>query len=119
MNLTSLFKILSDETRLRILALLYKEDLCVCQIYGVLGLPQSRVSKNLSKLRDLNLVTDSRKDKFVIYSLKRDHILLMSILDHVFSEIEKYPDLLNDYNALNMKETFLTKCIEVNGDQEA
>ncbi len=72
-KLTKVFKILSDENRLRMIVLLYQEDLCVCELMGILGIPQSRISQNLSKLRDLNLVDDERKDKFVFYSLKRDN----------------------------------------------
>ena len=51
-QLTSIFKLLSDETRLRMMVLLFQQDLCVCEISGILEVPQSRVSKNLSKLRD-------------------------------------------------------------------
>ena len=64
-QLTNIFKLLSDETRLRMMVLLYQEELCVCELSGVLEVPQPRVSKNLSKLRDMNLVADNRKEKFV------------------------------------------------------
>ncbi len=54
-------KALSDIQRLRILMLLRKGELCVCQIIAVLGLAPSTVSKHLSVLNGAGLV-DSRKD---------------------------------------------------------
>jgi Predicted transcriptional regulators len=65
-KLINIFKILSDETRLRIIILLAQEELCVCQISGVLNVSQPKVSKSLSRLRDLNLVIDERKEKICI-----------------------------------------------------
>ena len=47
-TLTSIYKLLSDETRLRLLILLYQEPLCVCELVGILNVPQPRISKNLS-----------------------------------------------------------------------
>ena len=79
-QLTNIFKILSDETRLRILLLLYNEELCVCELSGILNVPQPKISKNLSKLRDMNLVTDIRKEKFVFYSLKTENKILLKLI---------------------------------------
>ena len=65
-DLGPLFRALADETRLKIFALLTKEELCVCEIEDVLGLPQSLVSNHLAVLRRAGLVrhrrdaTDSR-----------------------------------------------------------
>ena len=52
------FKALSDETRLRILALLVCGELCVCDLMAVLDLPQSTVSRHLAYLRHAGLVED-------------------------------------------------------------
>lgn len=109
-KLITIFKLLSDETRLRILCLLYQEELCVCQLSGLLEAPQSRVSKNLSKLRDLNLVTDERKDKFVYYSLKRNNIMLEKILGLLLADIDKYPPLSEDKRRLSDKDVYLKQC---------
>lgn len=109
-QLTSLFKILSDETRLRILFLLHQEELCVCQLTGILKMPQPKISKSLSKLRDLNLVTDSRQEKFVYYSLKRENKALMKILKELEQEVLNYPVLLEDRKGLANKEFFLSQC---------
>ena len=59
--LESVFKALSDKTRLRILALLGNNEVCVCHIHDSLGLPQPTVSRHLAYLRRAGLV-DARRD---------------------------------------------------------
>jgi ArsR family transcriptional regulator len=108
--LTQIFKLLSDETRLRILSLLYLEDLCVCQLSGILNVPQPSVSKSLSKMRDLDLVADERSEKFVFYSLKRQNRVLMATLQNITEDLESYPQLITDRERLDEKETFLNQC---------
>ena len=64
-----LFKALADETRLRILNLLCRRELCVCQIVEVLGIGQSKASRHLAHLRHAGLVTDRREGLWMYYSL--------------------------------------------------
>jgi ArsR family transcriptional regulator len=66
----NLFKLFSDNNRVRILLILKKKELCVCELMGVLGLSQSLISKNLSTF-DKEGFLDSRKaGKLVYYKLK-------------------------------------------------
>ncbi|SHI86517.1 ArsR/SmtB family transcription factor [Parasporobacterium paucivorans] len=109
-QLTNIFKILSDENRLRMLVLLYQEELCVCELSGILGIPQPRISQNLSKLRDLNLVDDERKEKFVFYTLKWDNKILTDALKNIIDNMEHYPKLIVDKKRLNDKEMYLNQC---------
>src|ERR1041384_980046 len=60
-QLESVFKALADKTRLRILALLGNNEVCVCHIHDSLGLPQPTVSRHLAYLRKSGLV-DVRRD---------------------------------------------------------
>lgn len=64
-----LFKALSDDTRLRILGLLFEGELCVCDLVAVLGIPQSTVSRHLAYLRNSGLVVDSREGVWMHYRL--------------------------------------------------
>jgi ArsR family transcriptional regulator, arsenate/arsenite/antimonite-responsive transcriptional repressor len=66
-----LFKALSDETRLRIVALLAHGELCVCHLEGALALSQPKVSRHLATLRAAGLVEDRRDGSFVHYRLAR------------------------------------------------
>jgi ArsR family transcriptional regulator len=60
-QLEAVFKALADKTRLRILALLGNNEVCVCHIHDSLGLPQPTVSRHLAYLRKSGLV-DARRD---------------------------------------------------------
>ena len=109
-QLINIFKILADETRLRMIMLLYQGELCVCQLNGILEISQPRISQNLARLRDLNLVNDERQDKFVYYSLRRDNRLLMDLLEVIARDIADYPFLLSDRDRLQGKESYLNIC---------
>ena len=64
-----IFKALSDKNRLRILLMLTKKQLCVCEIQDILGVTVSTVSKHLSILRDIGFIVDEKEGKWVNYSL--------------------------------------------------
>jgi ArsR family transcriptional regulator len=66
-SLQKIFRTLGDPTRLRILALLEREELAVQELMEVLGMAQSRVSRHLAILREARLVRDRRDGTFVLY----------------------------------------------------
>jgi len=68
-KLIKIFKALSDKNRLRILLMLTRKKLCVCEIQEVLGITVSTVSKHLSILRDVGFIVDEKDGKWVNYSL--------------------------------------------------
>src|SRR5215468_6166082 len=57
---TALLRLLSDPTRVRLLALLEREELTVAELSAVLRLAQPRVSTHLAKLKEADLVRDRR-----------------------------------------------------------
>ena len=65
-----LLKLLSDPTRLRLLALVMREELSVAEIQEILGMGQSRISSQLALLRQAGLVSDRREGKKAFYSLR-------------------------------------------------
>ncbi len=68
----ALFHALSDEKRLRILALLAGGELCVCELTEALHLSQSLLSFHLRTLRDAGLVVDRREGRWIHYSLRSE-----------------------------------------------
>ncbi len=66
-KMLDMFKLLSDESRLRTLMLLQKRELCVCQIMAVLGMSQPLVSRNLSLLVREGFLDARREGKLVFY----------------------------------------------------
>lgn len=67
--LEGLFKALGDRTRLRILALLARGDVCVCDIHDSLQVPQPTASRHLAYLRRAGLVTARKRGLWVHYRL--------------------------------------------------
>ncbi len=63
-------KLLSDPTRLRLLALLLREELAVAELQEILGMAQSRISSQLALLRQADVVVDRREGKKAFYSLR-------------------------------------------------
>lgn len=68
-KLNKLFRALSDGTRLRILNLIIQKELCVCEIFGILKLPQSKVSRHLTYLRKTGIVETRRSGQMIFYFL--------------------------------------------------
>ena len=81
MSITTLFQLFSDETRLRILLLLYKQDLCVCELTQIMNESQPKISKHMAKLRTHKIVIANRSEQFVYYSLNKNDLILMSQLN--------------------------------------
>jgi len=86
-ELTTIFKALSDETRLRIIKLLEKGELCVCDITAALDLVQPKVSFHLSALKEAGLIKDLKQGKWIHYSLdEKDlfrRVLILSVCERM------------------------------------
>ena len=84
-DLTELFRIFGDSTRIRILYVLFEAEMCVCDIAALLGMTQSAISHQLRALKNARLVTSRRDGKTVFYSLADDHVktIINQGLDHV------------------------------------
>ncbi len=67
-------KVVSEESRLKILCLLKKEELCVCQIWKELELSQNLTSHHLKILKDSGLVSQRKEGLKVFYSLRRSKL---------------------------------------------
>ena len=64
-------KILADETRLKIIMMLSRRDMCVCEIMDDLGMSQPAVSHHLRLLKKSGLVQDDKDGRWVFYSLNQ------------------------------------------------
>lgn len=109
-ELNNFFKMLSDETRLRILIVLYHQELVVCEICGVLGLSQPKVSKHLTKLRDMGYVKYSRREQYISYKLNLEDPVLKNILKEIVNNIDKYPQALEDIKKIDERDVFYSRC---------
>ena len=73
-DLAELFKVFGDSTRIRILYVLFEEEVCVCDIASLLNLSISAVSHQLRVLKQARLVKYRREGKTVFYALADDHV---------------------------------------------
>lgn len=71
-ELTAVYKLLSDETRLRVLALLRDNELSVGEIHKSLGMGQSTLSSQLGLLKEQNLVASRKEGQNVYYRIPAD-----------------------------------------------
>ncbi|XUW99765.1 MAG: metalloregulator ArsR/SmtB family transcription factor [Dehalogenimonas sp.] len=67
--LKKICKAIADETRLRILNLIAERDCCVCEVEQVLGISQTRASRNLSQLLEAGFLGQRREGLWNIYFL--------------------------------------------------
>lgn len=74
-DLADLFKLIGDTTRCKILFILDKYEMCVCDIANVLSMTKSAVSHQLAALRRSGIVKCRKNGKEVYYTLYDDHIV--------------------------------------------
>ena len=106
-KLLDILKSLSDETRLRILNLLYEQELCVCDVMAALQISQAKASRHLIYLKNAGLAKDRKHAQWAYYALTRNEKLLF--LDHLvlntLRTLEPYKtDLENLSDCLRKKE---------------
>lgn len=96
MTPVDLCKCLSDETRLRIAGLLFRQqELCVCELVDTLGLPQSTVSRHLAQLKSCGLVAVRKDAQWSYYRMPAEMPAWVSdVLEAMITPIlTAYPDL--------------------------
>ena len=94
-NLAKIYRALGDPSRLRIIYVLSKSPLCVCDIATLLDMTQSSISHHLRILRDLNLVKFKKEGKLVIYSLDDEHVL--GLFEEGIEHIRHKDKIISDY----------------------
>ncbi len=68
---TRLLSAIADPTRLRLLRLLHRQELCVCELMEAVELPQYQVSRHLRELRLAGLVEATRSGRWMHYRISR------------------------------------------------
>jgi ArsR family transcriptional regulator, arsenate/arsenite/antimonite-responsive transcriptional repressor len=101
-----MFRAFSDRTRLRILHLLRGGELCVCDLVGVLGVPQPKASRHLAYLRRAGLVIARKQGYWNYYRLaparNTFHEKLLDCLACCFQDV---PELATDSKRLAARGT--------------
>lgn len=86
-DLSELYKVFGDSTRIRILFVLFEAEVCVCDLAAALNMTQSAVSHQLKILKRNRLVKSRREGKSIFYSLADGHV--RTIIDQGMEHIEE------------------------------
>ncbi|MEW6661036.1 MAG: ArsR/SmtB family transcription factor [Bacillota bacterium] len=86
-GLAQLFKALADDTRLKIVYALSREELCVCDVATIIGCSVQTASHHLRLLRNLGLASCRKDGKLVHYSLRSPAIAML--LNKVATEFKE------------------------------
>ena len=105
-ELIKTLKVLSDESRLRVLNLLLERECCVCEVMQVMGISQSKASRILSALYDAGLLKLRRESRWALYSLDKDGMkgYMNDILNGITRALDSYPLASQDREKLKKAE---------------
>ena len=96
-NIADQLKALSDETRLRIVNLLYDKELCVCDILKVLDITQTKASRHLAYLKNNGFVKDRKEAQWSHYALiKKENELLKVLVENYLRKESIYQEDLEN-----------------------
>lgn len=100
-EMENLFLALADQTRLRILNLMRRGEVCVCFFVEVLGESQPKISRHLAYLRNAEIVEARRDGKWMHYKIivpENEHAAL--ILRNALGWLESQEKMREDYKKL-------------------
>lgn len=94
-TLVETLKLLADQTRLTILALLKEKEMCVCDIVDILQTTQPNISQHLRKLKKGGLVIETRKSQWIYYAL---HVEDKPYLHGIIAELPSMKEAVSNLN---------------------
>ena len=101
-ELTKTLKVLSDESRLRVLNLIQERECCVCEVMQVMSISQSKASRICSALYDAGLLNLRRDGRWVHYSIANDPSkeYVADIISGIKKCLAENPDAAKDIDRL-------------------
>jgi ArsR family transcriptional regulator, arsenate/arsenite/antimonite-responsive transcriptional repressor len=108
----NIFKALSDRSRIRIIKMLQKKPLCVCEITAILKLATSTVSNHLSVLNDANLIIGEKDGKWINYRINsnpKDNLVSSTLLYMQFI-LEDDETILDDRRIIEKVDRLILCC---------
>ena len=94
------FKALSDQCRLRLLAILLRGEFTVQELTAIIGTGQSRISHHLKNLSDASLLSVKRQGTWSYYSVGNANQFFSSIRDAIELQLEQIPEHVDDLKAV-------------------
>lgn len=118
LDLIEIFKALGDENRIRILNLLIRQELCVCEIETVLDMTQSNVSRHLNKLKSTGVITSEKESQWVYYRVDNKFIEENNLLyEFIKNKMDENTQLLKDVERLKKYKNSNFTCEQLREDK--
>ena len=98
MKSLSYLKSISNETKLRLVSLLLENELCVCELEEITNIKQVNISKNLSSLKEANIVDVRREKQRAFYFISDDFKKQEHLVNHIRDLRFEEKQLNKDYS---------------------
>ncbi|OEF96468.1 ArsR/SmtB family transcription factor [Desulfuribacillus alkaliarsenatis] len=113
-----LFKALGDENRLRIINLLRKSELCVCELELILDATQSNISRHLSKLKAEGIINSRKDAQWIHYRINEQFIKEQEFLyKHLNQKMESNKLFSQDTERLHIYKNSSLTCEDIRKNQ--
>lgn len=100
-EMENLFLALADKTRLRLLNLMRRNEVCVYYLAEVLGENQPKISRHLAYLKNMKIVTARRDGKWIYYKIAiPENKFAAKILENTLEWLESQSAMQEDYKKL-------------------
>jgi ArsR family transcriptional regulator len=91
---SQIFKACSDESRVRILHLIFKnKEMCISDLEHILEFTQTKTSRHLIYLKNSGILSTRKQDQWVFYYLKDE---VYEIISQIFQFLNKDQQLVKD-----------------------
>jgi len=105
-DMTRVVAALAEPTRLRLVCLLLREELCVCELVDALRIPQYKVSRHLRRLRTAGVVEATRRGRWMHYRISRageGNGLQKNLLRVLAAHLKGMPEMKRDEDRLGRR----------------
>jgi ArsR family transcriptional regulator, arsenate/arsenite/antimonite-responsive transcriptional repressor len=112
------FKVLSDETRLRVLNLILERECCVCEIMQALNISQSKASRSLTALYDAGFLRLRKEGLWSLYSLDTGEMAeyQVGLVGVIKKALEQNKTMIQDKERLKSAKRSGISCIKCNAE---
>ncbi|MCD8553366.1 metalloregulator ArsR/SmtB family transcription factor [Seleniivibrio sp.] len=94
-----IIKSIADRNRLRMVLMLNKRPMCVCELDTVLGIALSTISAHLKQMRSAGVITSEKDGRWVIYRVSDDSSIRM-IVNALALQLADDKQIMQDYEAI-------------------
>ncbi|MFA9463126.1 MAG: ArsR/SmtB family transcription factor [Velocimicrobium sp.] len=116
--MVDIFKALSEESRLRILAIVMEREMCVCEIEMCLNMTQSNASRHLTILRNCGILNCYKKAQWAYYQISENFMKEHNDLwEYLQNKIVELPTYQSDHAKCEKYKT-LDVCAHINKPHE-